>query len=210
METLIQSLTLTNPLIEPVIQSAIQILQLPLGSRGLDAGCGIGLQTLLLAEAVGPAGRITGLDLSPELLVVAENLADEAGLAARVSFKTGDVRQLPFEDDCFDWAWSANCVGYAPIEPLPLLKELKRVVKPGGTLALLAWSSERLLPGYPVLEARLSSTAAGIAPFVHGKKPETHFTRLLGWMRLAGLENLSARTLAGSVHALSRMIFALP
>ncbi|MEJ2303365.1 MAG: hypothetical protein P8Y14_17710 [Anaerolineales bacterium] len=83
----------------------------------------------------------------------------------------------------FDWAWSVDCVGYAPIEPLPLVKELARVVKPGGRVAILAWSSEKLLPGYPVLEAHLNATSSGIAPFVRGKKPELHFTRALGWLR---------------------------
>ncbi|MBE9551710.1 MAG: methyltransferase type 11, partial [Proteobacteria bacterium] len=48
----------------PVIGSAIQALELPHGSSGLDAGCGIGSHALLLANAVGPAGHVTGLDLS--------------------------------------------------------------------------------------------------------------------------------------------------
>jgi ubiquinone/menaquinone biosynthesis C-methylase UbiE len=199
--TYIQRLMVTNPLAEPVVRSAIQALQLPSGSRGLDAGCGIGLQALLLAEAVGPAGHVTGLDLSPEFLVYAREIVDRAGLSERISFQEGDVRELPFDADTFDWAWSANCVGYAPLEPLPLVKELARVVRPGGSVAVLAWSSEQLLPGYPLLEARLSATSAGIAPFVKGKKPESHFLRALGWFRDAGLEELTAQTFAGDAHA---------
>lgn len=57
MDAYAQRLAVSNPLIEPVVRSAIQALQIPPGSRGLDAGCGIGLQALLLAEAVGPACR---------------------------------------------------------------------------------------------------------------------------------------------------------
>ncbi len=56
MEYVAQMLLVGNPLIEPVDHSAILALQLPLGSRGLDAGCGIGLQALLLAEADGACG----------------------------------------------------------------------------------------------------------------------------------------------------------
>ena len=190
-----------NSLREPVLRSAIQALQLPSGSRGLDAGCGIGLPALLLAEAVGPAGHVTGLDLSPEFLVHAEKIVGQAGLSEQISFREGDVNRLPFDDDTFDWAWSVDCVGYAPLEPLPLVKELARVVKPGGSVTILAWSSEKLLPGYPLLEARLNATSSGIAPFTRGKRPELHFLRALGWFRDAGLEEPTARTFAGDAYA---------
>jgi demethylmenaquinone methyltransferase/2-methoxy-6-polyprenyl-1,4-benzoquinol methylase len=189
-----------NPLREPVLRSAIQALRLPSGSRGLDAGCGIGLQTLLIAEIVG-SGHITGLDLSPELLAHAKKIVQKAGFSERISFQEGDVDKLPFEDDTFDWAWSADCVGYAPMDPLPPTRELKRVVKPGGSIAILAWSNEKILPGHPLLEARLNATSAGIAPFVEGKKPEAHFLRALGWFREAGLENPTAQTFVGDAHA---------
>jgi ubiquinone/menaquinone biosynthesis C-methylase UbiE len=197
----IQMSYVSNSLREPVLRSAIQALQLPSGSRGLDAGCGIGLLTLLLAEAVGPAGHVTGLDLSPEFLAYAEKIVEQASLSEQISFREGDVNRLPFDDDTFDWAWSVDCVGYAPLEPLPLVKELARVVKPGGSVAILAWSSEKLLPGYPLLEARLNATSSGIAPFTKGKRPELHFLRALGWFRDAGLEEPTARTFAGDAYA---------
>lgn len=156
---------------------------------------------MLLAETVGPAGHITGLDLSPEILVYAKDMVNKAGLSERISFREGDVNKLPFDDDTFDWVWSVDCVGYAPIEPLPLVEELARVVKPGGRVAILAWSYEKILPGYPLLEARLNATSAGIAPFVQGKKPESHFLRAQGWFRDAGLEECKAQTFAGDAHA---------
>jgi demethylmenaquinone methyltransferase/2-methoxy-6-polyprenyl-1,4-benzoquinol methylase len=111
------------------------------------------------------------------------------------------MNDLPFDDDTFDWMWSMDCVGYAPVEPLPLIRELVRVVKPGGAVAILAWSSQQLLPGYPTLEARINATSAGIAPFTKGKNPEEHFTRALGWFREAGLEAPTAQTIVGFVHA---------
>jgi demethylmenaquinone methyltransferase/2-methoxy-6-polyprenyl-1,4-benzoquinol methylase len=201
MASYAETLSITNFLQEPVIHAAIQALQFPHGSRGLDAGCGIGLQTLSMAEAIGTDGYVTGLDLSPELLEYARINAEQAGLTKRVEFKGGDVKDLPFESNTFDWAWSANLVGYAPLEPLSLVKELVRVVKPGGIVAILAWSSEKLLPGYPLLEARLSATKAGLSPFAEGKSPENHFLRALGWFDKAGLVNNMATTFAGSVHA---------
>jgi demethylmenaquinone methyltransferase/2-methoxy-6-polyprenyl-1,4-benzoquinol methylase len=126
----------------------------------------------------------------------------EASLSGSVSFREGDVRKLPFEDATFDWVWSACCVGYAAaLEPLSTVRELARVVRPGGRVVLLAWSSEKLLLGYPLLEARLNATTSGIAPFVAGKSPELHFSRALGWFRSLGLEEATAWTFAGDAYA---------
>jgi demethylmenaquinone methyltransferase/2-methoxy-6-polyprenyl-1,4-benzoquinol methylase len=167
----------------------------------LDAGCGIGSHTLLLAEAVGPAGHVTGLDLSPEFLAHAREVVKKSSLSEQVSFQEGDVNELSFDENTFDWVWSVDCVGYPTGEFLPLPKELARVVKPGGSVAILAWSSQQLLPGYPLLEARLNATCSAIAPFVKGKRPELHFLRALGWFRKAGLEGPTAQTFVGDVHA---------
>jgi SAM-dependent methyltransferase len=200
-ESYIQSLLVSNPLRESIIPDMIKALHLPAGSCGLDAGCGIGLPCLLLADEVGTAGHVTGLDVSAEMLDYGREMVKKAGLSERISFQEGDVARLPFDDDAFDWVWSTDCVGYAPWEPLPILKGLARVVKPGGIIAIGAWSSENLLPGYPRLEARLEATSAGIAPFVQGKKPESHFFRALGWFHELGLKEPRGQIFADSVYA---------
>ncbi len=205
--TYIQKLVVTNPLQEPVMRRVVRALNLPPGSHGLDVGCGIGLQAMLLAEAVGPVGHVTGIDLSPKFLTYAGSIAEMAGISEQISFQEGDMNNLPFDDATFDWVWSANCVGYAPGEPLPLLKELVRVVNPGGSVIILAWSSQQLLPGYPVLEAHLNATSSGIAPFARGAAPELHFSRMRGWFRRAGMVDVTARTFVSDVCApLSREI----
>jgi demethylmenaquinone methyltransferase/2-methoxy-6-polyprenyl-1,4-benzoquinol methylase len=200
-ESYIKSLLMSDPLRESILREMVRAIQLPAGSRGLDAGCGIGLQCLLLAEEVGPTGHVTGLDISAEMLDYGREIVKKAGLSERIAFQEGDVASLPFDNDAFDWVWSADCVGYGPWEPLPLLKELARVVKPGGIVAITAWSSEKLLPGYPQLEARLGATKAGIAPFIQGKRPELHFMRALGWFRELGLKEPEAKVFADSVCA---------
>ena len=196
-----QQMEVTSPLLDIPVQSAIKALQLPSGSRGLDAGCGIGLHVRFFANIVGPTGHVTGLDICPEFLLRASEIIQKAGLSQRVAFQEGDVRKLPFSDNTFDWAWSANCVGYGLIEPEPSLRELVRVVKPQGTVAILIWSSEQLLPGYPLLEARLRATTSGIAPFKKDKNPKLHFLRALGWFHGLDLKEPTAQTFAGSAHA---------
>ncbi len=195
------SLSALFSLRETVILSSIKALQLPKGSVGLDAGCGIGLTTLLLAKEVGSSGHITGLDIDSESVKTATSITQQSEFSDQISFQNGDLNSLPFDENAFDWAWSADCVGYAPMKPLPLIMELKRVVKPGGSIAILAWSSEKLLPGYPILEAHLNATASGIAPFEKESQPETHFLRTLGPFADAGLENRSVNTFASGVHA---------
>jgi demethylmenaquinone methyltransferase/2-methoxy-6-polyprenyl-1,4-benzoquinol methylase len=200
-DTYIKRLEEANPLREPLLRTVVQTLGLPAGSRGLDVGCGIGLQALLLAEAVGSDGHVTGLDLSPALLHYAEKIVRHAGLSGRISCQEGDLNRLPFDDDTFDWIWSADCVGYPVSNLLPVLLELRRVVKPGGTIAILAWSSQCLLPGYPLLEARLNATGSGLAPIVRGSEPESHFLRALRWFAEAGLVEAENRTFVGDVQA---------
>lgn len=112
-----------------------------------------------------------------------------------------DMERLNFKDQNFDWVWSMDCVGYAPEDPVAVLKEIASVVKPGGGIYILAWSSQQLLPGCPKLEARLNATAAGIAPFVEGQSPNRHFLTALGWFKAAGFEDCCARIYAGSVQA---------
>jgi len=200
-DTYIRKLAEANPLREPTLRSAVRSLQLPPGSSGLDIGCGIGLPALLLAEAVGRDGHITGLDLSNELLLHAQGIVDSAGLTDRISFRHGDMFDLPFEKDTFDWVWSADCVGYPAGGLLPALREISRVVRPGGVVAILAWSSQQLLPGYSLLEARLNATCSGYAPFLKGARPEAHFLRALGWFGEAGLVEATPQTIVGEICA---------
>ena len=201
MEDYIQALLVSEPFHRPIIRSAVAELQLPAGSRGLDVGCGIGLQAMLMAEATGPQGHVTGVDQSGELLARATELAEKAGLSQRVDYRQGDAARLPFDDNIFDWAWSANCVGYAPLDPLAATGEMARVVRSGGIVALLAWSSQQLLPGYPQLEARLNATTQGIAPFRSGMQPQQHYLRAAGWMRQLGLSDVRTRTFIGEAQA---------
>lgn len=99
----------SDPLRASVLRSAVAALAPPPGSRGLDAGCGVGQPALLLARAVGSKGHLVGLERSPDLLANAAASAGRARLLERISFVVGDIRRLPFADSSLDWAWSADC-----------------------------------------------------------------------------------------------------
>jgi len=187
-------LDLSDRLRTPAIVSAIDSLHLERGSHGLDAGCGIGSHCELLLQATSPGGHLTALDCSLEHLNLAAERAGRRGLANRISFRRGDVGALAFGADTFDWAWSVDCVGFIPSDPVRMVGELARVVRPGGIVAVLMWSSQRLLPGYPFLEARLDGTGAGAAPATTDWSPHRHPLRCIGWLSQAGLEEPEART----------------
>jgi SAM-dependent methyltransferase len=197
----IKKLLESYPLRERLLRSAVRELRPGKGSLGLDAGCGIGQPALLLAEEIGPGGHVTGLDLSAPFLRHAEDLAKRAGFSDRITFERGDVSELPFNDNAFDWAWSVDCVGYPAGDLVSSLRELARVVRPGGTVAILAWSSQCLLPGYTLLEARLNASCSGLAPYVTGAPPESQFLRALGAFGEAGLKKAQGKTFIGDVQA---------
>jgi SAM-dependent methyltransferase len=136
----------------------------------------------------------------PELLAHGAAMTAKAGLSDRIMFRQGDVSQLPFDDNSFDWIWSADCIGYPAGELAPVLKELIRVVKPGGSVILLGWSSQNLLPGHPLLEARLNGTCSGYLPFLKDKKPEHNFMRASHGLQDAGMKDVQAQTFVSDIQ----------
>lgn len=199
-EKYLKRLELSNILRESVIRTIVDTLQLPTESKGLDAGCWTGFYTLMLAETAGVCGHITGLDIEEKFLAKGCSLASKSGLTERVSFIKGDISKLPFEENLFDWAFSMDLVGHLKIDPVLLLKELARTVKPGGIIYILNWSSQMLLPGYPVLEARLNATSLGISPFDVKMKPELHSMRALEWFKQAGLSETRSQTFVSDIN----------
>ncbi|OAG04993.1 HbrB-domain-containing protein [Paraphaeosphaeria sporulosa] len=102
----------------------------------LDMGCGPGTITTGLANHV-PQGSITGVDLTPEIIAQAKQLAEQqnGGAPKNVEFSTGNVLEgLPFADETFDVVWMSQVLLHIP-EPVKALKELRRVLKTGGFIA---------------------------------------------------------------------------
>jgi SAM-dependent methyltransferase len=113
----------------------------PLGFSGvkagdvvLDIGSGAGMDALLAARLVGPTGKVTGLDMTPEMIVKATQNAQQAG-ATNVEFRLGDAEQMPVPDASMDWIIS-NCVINLAPDKRKVFGEIVRVLKPGGHVAI--------------------------------------------------------------------------
>lgn len=103
-------------------------------SRVLDVGCGFGLEALRLARLVLPGGSVAGLDKSAGFIVEAERRAAAAGLA--IDFTVGDADALPYPDAAFDQVRGERLLIYLD-DPHAAVAEMRRVLRPGGTLALI-------------------------------------------------------------------------
>ncbi len=102
------------------------------GEVVLDLGCGAGFDALVAAQLVGPTGRVVGIDLSPEMLAVAEAGLRGAGFP-QVEFREATVEALPFPDSSFDVALSNGVLNLVPDKPAALA-EIFRVLRQGGRL----------------------------------------------------------------------------
>jgi ubiquinone/menaquinone biosynthesis C-methylase UbiE len=98
--------------------------------RCLDAGCGPGQFTILVAERL-PALEIWGIDLAPTMIELARGHAAQSPAAARLHFEVADVAKLPFPDAHFDAVLSSGSIKHWP-DPVAGLRELHRVLVPGG------------------------------------------------------------------------------
>jgi ubiquinone/menaquinone biosynthesis C-methylase UbiE len=103
------------------------------GERVLDLACGTGVVARLAAERVGPTGRVTALDLNPGMLAVARSLPAVPG--AVIEWREGSALALPFPEAAFDVALCQLGLQFFPDRPRAL-REIRRVLVPGGHLAL--------------------------------------------------------------------------
>lgn len=106
----------------------------PDGSTVLEAGCGIGAQTVTLARR-SPGARFTSIDVSAESIAQARQTADSAGLT-NVEFRQADLFALPFEVGSFDHVFVCFVLEHLA-QPAAALAVLERLLKPGGTLTVI-------------------------------------------------------------------------
>jgi len=114
----------------------VEAAQVKPGIEVLDLASGSGEPALTLAEAVRPSGQVAATDLVPEMLRIAEENAKQRGLT-NIAFRQADAEALPFPDERFDVVTCRFGVMYFP-NLAQALREIRRVLKPGGRVAFAA------------------------------------------------------------------------
>jgi ubiquinone/menaquinone biosynthesis C-methylase UbiE len=156
-------------------------------AKVLDIGCGTGLAARAIARRPGFGGAITGVDLSPYLVAAAQRLAAEEGIADHLEFRAGDVRQLDFPDGSFDALVAHTLLSHVE-DPLSVLKEAARVVKPGGAIGIFDGDYASLTFAHEDPGKGKAYDEALISALVTNPRVMRQLPRL---MRAAGLELLA-------------------
>src|SRR6266853_1819734 len=123
--------------LDPLGRAALVALAPRRGEHLLDVGCGSGQTTLQLADALGSAGRVVGIDVSLPLLAAARRRSR----VANVSFVHADAQKHAFEQP-FDAIYSRFGVMFFD-DPVAAFANLRRALRPGGTLAFVCWADVR-------------------------------------------------------------------
>ena len=128
---------------QPMRDAGLARLAAAPGERILEIGFGTGHTLATLARAVGPEGRVCGLDISENMLAMTEQLLETEGLADRADVRCGDAEHLPYEDGSLDGLLMIFTLELFDTPIIPrVLAECRRVLRSGGRIVVVGISKE--------------------------------------------------------------------
>jgi SAM-dependent methyltransferase len=142
---------------EPWGRELLGELALRTGEAVLDVACGPGTVTRLAAARSGPAGRVTGCDVSPAMLAIAESRGPVAG-GAPVDYVETPADRLPVADESFDVATCQQGLQFFP-DRLAALAQMRRALRPGGRIGIAVWKCIEECPPFAVLGEAIRQVA---------------------------------------------------
>lgn len=177
----------------------IQDLHLRDGSKVVDAGCGPGLWTPLLAKAIGPQGRIVSVDLSAEALVTAKQRSRDQWYEGLVCYKQSSMERLPVARGSVQTIFSANVSQYLP-EPVKTFAQLGQYLLPGGQIVVkdIDFGTLRFSGIDPALQTRVLQARA---QWENVRTSQEYVfedswvgSKLADYLRAAGYEDVQEKT----------------
>lgn len=170
----------------------VAMAELKPGETVLDLGAGGGLDGFLAARQVGPAGRVIGVDMTPEMLTRARRNAAQAGWT-NVEFRLGEIEHLPVADASVDVILS-NCVINLSPQKAVVFREAYRVLKPGGRLSISDVVATTPLPEALTKDLAVVASCIGGAALVED---------IIRWLEEAGFSEVRV-----AVNEASRAVVA--
>jgi len=161
----------------PLASLLLELAAIQPGERVLDVACGTGAVARLAVQDVGPTGQVVGLDLNPAMLAVARTVSLPPG--ASVRWQEGSADALPFAAAAFEVVCCQQGLQFFP-DRGAALREMHRVLVPGGRVVLGVWRAIEENPGAAAFSAAVAqyvSTEAGMrlrAPFALGEEAALH------------------------------------
>jgi len=181
-------------------ERALDALVVVRGARVLDVACGTGVFARLSAHVVGPAGRVVGIDPSAVAVATARHI----DLTSTVDWQQWDGGPLPFADSSFDVVASQHAL-HRFVDPDPVVREMRRVLSPGGRLGITTWGP---IEENPAFAAQLDAIVK--AGLDDGGVVEALLDSF-AWHRADDLEQLAHRAGLVDVSCQAvRMLAALP
>lgn len=143
------------PLMKPFVAALVDAVVRP-GQRVLDVACGTGFATRVAAHVIGSGGHLAAIDINPAMI----SKARQQPIPGDVDWRVASALELPFEDESFDAIICQQGLQFLP-SPADGLAEMRRVLRPGGTLGATVWAPLHLSP-YLAAQAELMVEYAGV------------------------------------------------